>query len=508
VLLVGLVEGVAASSGEVPGFELSAETIEHAMDQNRITASGNVELTVGDLAATGERLEADLTAQQVRMVGPVIVRTPEGVLEGSDLDYRWTEGTGSLKAVHTSVQGIKIAGREVRLQTDGLVLSDGSLTGCTLEKPDYLIAGKTIEIDPKTKTVDLSGASLYLFGHKVLPLPHLRFSLADSEAGRLSRSRLPMPATGYDSARGYYLSDEFPVLLSEQGILLLGAGYGSQERGRLTAGGLYSLSPATTLDFNARFIQSDAVSGQADLDGVVRLEARTFGGKMELSYEDRDDDDGKDLIFRPSLTFTPAPVSFGLLKLEPSIGGALVEEKATGQKTSRLATSMAWSTPAFGLAGGKVTLNGTTEWAAYGTGQARLTGATNAGWARPVTSDLPFLANYASVQQAGATPFLYDRPERIYREGAVGLAVGPEDRRLALSAVYDLETGLRRLQAVKGSLSVDSPNWEVAGDVRYELTEQRYSEATLALTRHLHCFDVELKYDPVEQKTSFGVELR
>ncbi|MGE5482025.1 MAG: hypothetical protein ACM3VX_03835 [Bacteroidota bacterium] len=516
LVALGLATGVPAaaatsSAGETQGFQLSADTIEHLWDQNRLTASGDVELTVGDLTATGDRLEADMGLRRVLMPGPVTLKTPQGMLQGTDLDYLWSAHVGSLKSVHTVAQGFKLAGREARLQVDGFVLRDGTVTGCTLEQPDYLIAGRTIHFDPDSKTVSLQGVSLYLFGRKILPLPNLRFSLTDTEAGRLSRQRLPIPAVGYDSSRGYYLSEELPVYLSDQEIFFLGAGYGSRERGRLAASGLYTLSPATSLSLDARYVQADAVTGEPDLDGSFRLDARVGGGKVSVGYEDRDDDLGKDVVFKPSVTLAPAPVRFGVWELTPVAEGALVSEKASGQEASRVSTSLSWATRAIPVAQGELRFTGATGWARYGTGQTLLTGTANLGWERPLTSGLALLASYGMQQQAGATPFHYDLPERSYREGELGVASVSHDGRVALSAVYDLD-GVDRtaagLKALKGNLSLDSTGWKASGEVRYELAESWFSEASLSLTRHLHCFDVELKYDPLDRATSFGVSLR
>jgi hypothetical protein len=492
-------------------LQLSAERIEQDLAANLLTASGGVELRLTGLAAQGERLIADLKERVARMPGPVTLITSSGRVTGEDLRYAWDRRQGRLAKAETVNRGLRLASREADVSPDQVVLHDGLFTKCLLPTPEYAFLARRVEVDPETQMVTARGVTLALFGHRLLPLPNLRFSLQDTPVGRTSRERLPIPSAGYDSDRGFFVHDEFPVHLSDQAIALAGGGYGTKEGGRLTLAGLYAPSPTTTYQVDVRYRERDP-AGRPDVDGVFRFAAPSPAGQVTVVAEEKDDDHRQDLAFLPRVELTPPTFRLAGLSVTPTLEWANIREEVSARATSRSLARLAWSarpplTGRFTLG-----LSGTASQAAYGSGELLTSSTASAVVAHPVAQTVSLEARYNYAEFAGATPFSFDQPERR-REGELGLAWREAAQAASLSAVYNLATAgppeLTRPSALKGSASVSTGAWSLTSDARYELgPAPYYSTLTLRLVRHLHCFDVSLLLEPREQRFSLGVVLR
>lgn len=519
----------AAEAPQPPAqLELSADVIEQSLEAGFVTATGAVTVRLPELTAEGATLSADLNRHTVAMPGPVTLITATGVLHGENLQYAWDARKGSLERVETVNQGIRLSGRQAEVSPTEWLLHDGLYTKCLLPTPEYAFLARDLRVDPETRVATARGVTLALFGHRLLPLPNLRFSLKDTPVGRMSRERLPVPSTGYDSARGYYVAEEVPVHLSDQAILLGGAGYGTKEGGRLTLSGLYTPTDTTTISLDARWIQRDAGSGTPsgqpapDLDGQAALSTSGYLGRLVLQAEDRDDDNGKDLAFLPRIAWTPPAIRLAGLTLTPAAEWAQIREAATGVQTQRQNGSLAWATPSFTLpapaflpGGARLSASGTLGAARYGTGDGLTTETLVATLRQPLTQAFALTAAYNRASYTGETPFAFDQPDR-YTEGELGLGWRTGGNTLSFSAVYDLAStpgqpgpALNRPAALKGSASLTAGRWSLSSAARYELGDDpHYSELSLTLLRRLHCFDVSLKAEPLDQKFSVGVALR
>ncbi|MDI6869830.1 MAG: hypothetical protein QME79_00490 [Bacillota bacterium] len=508
-------------TGVAEELELSAESIEHASDTNVLTASGRVTLRLEGLEAQGESLEADLERHLVRMPGPVSLTTSAGTLTGENLQYAWDQQQGSLEQVETVNQGIRLSGREADVSPDKLVLRGSLFTKCLLPTPEYAFQAREVEVDPGKQVATARGVTLALFGHRLLPLPNLRFSLKDTPVGRMSRERLPIPTVGYDSDRGYFVHEEVPTHLSDQSIALVGAGYGTKEGGRVTLTALHAPSPSTTYRLNARFRQrtpeGSAATAGPDLDGMFEFSALSAIGQLTVTAEERDDEDhrGKDLTFLPRVELAPSPLDLGSMTLTPTLEWANIREGASAREASRGVVRLAWS--ASPRLPGRFTLDlsGDATQAWYGSGEVLNAGTLSVLLAHPLTADLSLETKYNYAQHVGATPFLFDEPDR-YREGEIGLSWRRGADELSASVVYDLarvERGgfnsFANPAALKGTATLTAGLWRVGADLRYELGEApHYSTLTLDLVRQLHCFELSLRLEPVEQRFSVRLALR
>lgn len=516
-LLAASLPAGAAEAPPIAGLDLSAETIEYAPDT--ITASGQVNLKLEGLEAQGEELRANLGTHMVLMPGPVTLTTSSGVVTGESLAYSWDERRGSLAKVDTTTQGIRLTGQEADISEDALVLNGGLFTKCLLPTPEYAFLARQVEVDSEKSIVKASGVTLALWGHRVLPLPNLRFSLKDTPVGRMSRERLPIPTTGFDSTRGFYVAEEVPFYLSDEAIGLVGAGYGTKEGGRLTLSGLYTPSPATSYRLDARYRQHAAKEQTAggdvpgsDLDGVFEFTTPTSFGRLTAGYEEAvDGDTGKDLSYLPRVDLAPPSFRAAGLSVTPSLQVAQIKEQASGQASHRAQAQISWSAAPKLPAPLSLGLAGTVRQAWYGTGTTLTAGTLGATLGYPVSGGVAAEIRLNSSQVTGATPFSFDRPDR-YTEGETALTWRKSANYASVSAVWDLaglgsgsgeSSAVGKPAAAKASAALQSGPWDVNLQARYELGSAPYfSTLNLALTRRFHCFDVGLSVDRVNETYS------
>lgn len=502
-------------------FELTADSIEHSLDDNLITATGQVDLRLTDLEAQGEQLQADLERQVVEMAGPVTLQTPSGTLTGKNLQYAWDSRHGSVANARTLSQGVILTSQAAEISPETWVFDQSLVTKCNLPTPEYAFLAKTLVVDPQTQLARARGVHLALFGYTIMPLPDMRFSLKNTEVGRMSRSRLPMPQVGYDSTRGYFLSDEFPVHLSDRDIILAGGGYGTREGGRLTLSGLYQPADETTYRLDAVWRQhspaqtaDSSASAPSDLDGTFRAATSTPAGRLTftLSQENDPDHGNRDLAYAGA-QLAPRSTRLAGLLITPYLEWANIREEASGRETTRGLARLSWSAAPHVPGPFTLSLSGMASQATYGTDE-RLTAETlSAVVSHPLGSTLSLRTQYNFHGYTGTTPFLFDAPDR-YSEGELGLAWQEGPNTAAVSAVYDLSSlgtaqSLTSPAALKLTAALDTARWRVATNIRYDLgTDPHYETLSYELVRKLHCFDLRLKGDLLTQGFSLGLVLR
>ncbi|MGE5507722.1 MAG: hypothetical protein ACM3RP_04415 [Chitinophagales bacterium] len=505
-------------------FQLSADSIEHDLGAGIVTASGGVRVQLAEMEARGNLLRADLSTHILSMEGPVLVATPSGAVQGEDLRYAWDQRTGSLRNAQFASEGVRFSGGEAEFAASSWTLHDGLLTKCVYPTPEYALQAREIAVDPERQVAYIRGGRLALFGHTILPLPNLRLSLQDTEIGRLSRGNLPVPETGYDSERGYFLAQRQPLYLSDTTFVLAQAGYGSEEGARLGLSGLYTPSSAAAYRWDLVYQQRPPVA-----DGLIRAEAapaihgtaeyelKDAAGRLKLGVEKKDDEARRDLTFLPRVEVSPRPVTVAGVTLVPTLEWANIQEEASGQAATRTLAGLSWSAaPRLSLPFA-LTFSGAEKQTWYGTGEALTTRVLSGAVTQPLTEALRLQTGVNVRQYTGRTPFVFDQPDR-YSEGEVGLAWQSGGNTLYGAAAYDLAgwgtaDGTRALPgqpaALKASAILASEGWRASAEVRYELGEKpHYSTAELELTRVLHCFEVTLSAEPVEKKIAFEVSFR
>ncbi|MGE5553663.1 MAG: hypothetical protein ACM3XZ_07045 [Betaproteobacteria bacterium] len=495
----------SAASGEE--FQLSAESIEHNLETDLLTASGQVDLRLKGLEARGELLKADLGRHVARMLGPVTLITSSDRVTGTNLHYAWDKQQGSLEQAETVTKGIRLYSQAADVSPGQLVLRDGLFTKCLLPTPEYAFLARQVEVDLKKEEAVARGVTLALYGRRVLPLPNLRFSLKDTPVGRMSRERLPIPTLGYDSKRGYFVADEVPVHLSDKAIALVGAGYGSIEGASLTLSGLYAPRESATLSLESRWVQNGS-----DLDGRAEFTTSGRGGRLVLRAQEEDDENGFDLAFLPQLAWEGQTLRRAGFALTPALDLALIRERASGAETWRQNAVFTWSTPSLRLPGrASLGATGSLRASRYGTDETLEGKTLTVRLDQPLSAAFTLETAYHHVGYRGTTPFAFDKPDP-YTEGEVGLSWRQGGQTLSFSVVYDLAQGPPepgRPAALKGSAALVSGPWELTAGARYELEgKPYYSTLNLALVRHLHCFDVSLVADAVEKEFSLKVTLR
>jgi hypothetical protein len=134
--------------------ELNGDTVEYSVDGNRVTAKGNVVIKYQNATLTCDKVEFFRNTSIAKAEGHVHLRSPQGELSGDRLTYNFEKMTGEFSGTKIMADPYYGYGRKVQKINDNeIVMSDGYLTTCDLDKPHYKMAPKTVHIYPKEKIV-------------------------------------------------------------------------------------------------------------------------------------------------------------------------------------------------------------------------------------------------------------------------------------------------------------------------------------------------------------------
>lgn len=134
--------------------ELSGDTVEYSIDGNRVTAKGNVVIKYQNATMTCDQVEFFRDTKIAKAQGRVRLISPQGELTGDKLTYDFDKMTGEFSGTKIMADPYYGYARRVKKVNDNqIVMSDGHLTTCDLDKPHYKLTPKVANIYPKEKIV-------------------------------------------------------------------------------------------------------------------------------------------------------------------------------------------------------------------------------------------------------------------------------------------------------------------------------------------------------------------
>ncbi|BAS25982.1 LPS-assembly protein LptD [Limnochorda pilosa] len=192
-------------------------------------SASQVRFQQGSLTVESDWLEADLARQTVIFSGQVRLDAEGGRWEGEQLTYALDTGRFSLDQGTAEVQAPGAQG-PLRLRVprvDGspsrIHLGGASLTTCGLDKPEYHVRAREIEIEPGRRMV--LRHVVYVEGS--IPLfywPQVTIPL-DEEGGGLGASPFEPPEVGWSEEDGWYLRTTYYYDTRAERLGALHAGY-------------------------------------------------------------------------------------------------------------------------------------------------------------------------------------------------------------------------------------------------------------------------------------------
>ncbi len=185
--------------------------------------SGQVEITYKDMVIRGDHATIDAKAKQVVIDGSVWVARGDEILKGEVATYDMSAGDVVVKQAWAKLKDDQVTGflfargAELAKKDDYLLLSEGFVTTCDLDKPHWRLEVRELEVYVDDRIV-LRSVSYYEGNVKLLSLPRLTIPLKDDE-------RLELPKIGYGAVEGWYVKGKYNYSLGEMGSGSLHADY-------------------------------------------------------------------------------------------------------------------------------------------------------------------------------------------------------------------------------------------------------------------------------------------
>jgi LPS-assembly protein len=226
---------------------VDADSIEYLAGRRALVARGNVRVEVADALVTAEEVTVDLDEQSITAAGNVTLIRGFDHLEGERVEYNYRTDQGVIyKGRGFLAPTVSFSGAEIRREGPRQYrVQDGRITTCRLCQPEpepvdlEVRAGEaTIYQDDLVVARD---ASLWARGVPVLYAPVGALPIGPRRTGFL------IPRFGYSNSNGFYLQQPFFWAISE-----------SMDA---TVTGIYRSERGVEVDGEYRYILDEATSG-------------------------------------------------------------------------------------------------------------------------------------------------------------------------------------------------------------------------------------------------------
>jgi LPS-assembly protein len=187
-----------APVGEQP-VSITADVMTFNQATSEYLAQGDVEVTQGNQTLKADRVRYNLNTQDADAAGRVLLIQGEDTLasDAMKLNLKTQMGTVTNARIFVKEMNYRITGKEIeRTGPDSYHVSDGIITTCNGDKPDWRITGKDIKIK-------LSGNAVIrdaTFQVKNVPLAYFPFAAYPMVTKR--QSGFLLPRLGYSSTSG------------------------------------------------------------------------------------------------------------------------------------------------------------------------------------------------------------------------------------------------------------------------------------------------------------------
>lgn len=331
------------ATGEEQPVDLKADTLQHDEANNTVTALGNVELVQGGRVLTAESVSYNLTTDQVRASGNVVLNEADGTKYlADDVELTQDMKDGFVKGLQILLADGSRFTAEEGTRTGGTVLDmkQASYTPCEPCKEDpskpplWQLRAAEVTHDEEDKLITYRDAWFEFAG---VPLAYTPY-FAHPDGSEKQKSGFLMPGAGYDSRMGASYEQEYywaigpdrdmtigsivatnvnPVALAEYRqrfdnaeIQLAGSGtYSSRTdetngirrelsdewRGHLEGTGLWEMNDKWRSGYNVAVVSDDQYMRQYDLDAddileneiyTERLSGRDYAVGRVMAFQD------------------------------------------------------------------------------------------------------------------------------------------------------------------------------------------------------------------------------
>ncbi len=173
--------------------------------ENRISASGNVEILYKDMALLADAVEVDTETKDIHAWGNVTLRSPDENVTCEEAHFNLDSGQGELKTVFGMIQPIVLyqAGSLIRQSPDLYGLEKAKITTCAQPVPRWQFSCSRANLK-RDDYMEMWNAVLRIKKVPILYLPYMRYPLhKERSTGFL------MPEGGYSGQKGIFYSQSF-----------------------------------------------------------------------------------------------------------------------------------------------------------------------------------------------------------------------------------------------------------------------------------------------------------
>ena len=132
--------------------EIDGDSVELVQDENKVIINGNVSITKADTRLTCDRVEYYHEDKKAFAEGNVVLSNPKGQISGDNLVFNFDTMTGDFNGARIVSAPYYGVGEKIsKVGENKMVMTQGYITTCDLDKPHYKIKAKKIDIYPGEK---------------------------------------------------------------------------------------------------------------------------------------------------------------------------------------------------------------------------------------------------------------------------------------------------------------------------------------------------------------------
>ena len=192
-----------------------------------LRAEGNVEAAFQGMTLHCPALLFNLAQESLQVEGEMQLAGPQFSLKGRELTYDLRRRSGALTDVSGVVGSISGKGAaaqwplvltapRVAMDAGSLTVSDARFTFCDAPKPHFWLAARKLSLIPG-QSANLTGGSLWLYGHKLFTYPRYALSLK-------GKGQLPFPTVGVNKGWGAFAGLSAPLFTGQGQVALSSKG--------------------------------------------------------------------------------------------------------------------------------------------------------------------------------------------------------------------------------------------------------------------------------------------
>ncbi len=211
---------------------LRADRLEGAAEE-RIEASGRVELRTRRETILADWLAYDFARDEIHAKGNVVIRRGTDMLTGPEVIFRRGDETGSFTSPRFTLGELGGRGDAETLTfagPDHYEILKGRFTTCVAPRSDWFLLTDRLEIDRVRNVGTATDATVRFFDVPILAAPRLEFPLSDErKSGFLTPTAASSSTNGFEFAIPYYfnLAPNYdatvtPRIMTKRGILFGG----------------------------------------------------------------------------------------------------------------------------------------------------------------------------------------------------------------------------------------------------------------------------------------------